>query len=126
MTTTNDRTLCCSDTCEKRFECDRSHINHIGTYYVEDYSSFGTGTYTDNGCEIEHWCGKLGEYKMFEPIKKTSDYQQWKDWLDKWNVKYEEKTWNPNEKELVVGGSYCQASVAFDLEDNFICMTAYE
>lgn len=71
MTTTNDRTLCCSDTCEKRFECDRSHINHIGTYYVEDYSSFGTGTYTDNGCEIEHWCGKLGDYKMFEPIEPT-------------------------------------------------------
>lgn len=65
---TNDRTLCCSDTCEKRFECDRSHINHIGTYYVEDYSRFGIGTYTDNGCEIEHWCGKEGNYKMFEPI----------------------------------------------------------
>lgn len=71
MTTTNDRTLCCSDTCEKRFECDRSHINHIGTYYVEDYSSFGTGTYTDNGCEIKHWCGKEGNYKMFEPIEPT-------------------------------------------------------
>lgn len=69
MTTTNDRTFCCSDTCEKRFECDRSHINHIGTYYVEDYSRFGTGTFTDNGCEIEHWCGKDGDYKMFEPIE---------------------------------------------------------
>ena len=71
MTTTNGRTLCCSDTCEKRFECDRSDINHIGTYYVEDYSSFGTGTYTDNGCEVEHWCGRLGDYKMFEPIEPT-------------------------------------------------------
>lgn len=66
---TNDRTLCCSDTCEKRFECDRSHINHVGTYYVEDYSRFGTGTYTDDGCKIEHWCGKDGDYKMFEPIE---------------------------------------------------------
>ena len=70
---TNSRTLCCSITCEKRFECNISHINHIGTYYVEDYSSFGTGTYTDNGCEIEHWCGKLGDYKMFKPIEKEEE-----------------------------------------------------
>ena len=66
---TGDRTLCCSDTCEKRFECGRCDINNSGTYLVEDYSSFGTGTFTDNGCEIEHWCGKEGNYKMFEPIK---------------------------------------------------------
>ena len=66
---TNDRTLCCSDTCEKRFECGRSHINHIGTHYVEDYSSFGTGTHTGHGCEIKYWCGKLGDYKMFEQIE---------------------------------------------------------
>lgn len=65
---TNSRTLCCSITCEKRFECGRADINNIGTYYVEDYSRFGTGTFTDNGCEIEHWCGELGNYKMFEPI----------------------------------------------------------
>ena len=71
MTTTNDRTLCCSDTCEKRFECDISHINHIGTYYVEDYSSFGTATYADNDCVVEHWCGKFGDYKMFKPIEKN-------------------------------------------------------
>lgn len=58
--------------------------------------------------------------------KNKTDYQQWKDWLDKWNVNYEEETWNPNKKELVVGGCYCQTSIVFDLEDNFICMTAYE
>lgn len=67
---TNSRTLCCSITCEKRFECGRAGINNIGTYYVEDYSRFGTGTFTDNGCEIEHWCGEEGDYKMFEPVKK--------------------------------------------------------
>lgn len=55
-----------------------------------------------------------------------SDYQQWKDWLDRWNVDYEEQTWNPNVKELIIGGSYCQAAIVFDLEDNFKCMTAYE
>lgn len=55
-----------------------------------------------------------------------NDYEQWKQWLEKWNVKYEEKEWNPNQKELIVGGTYCQASVVFDLENNFIAMTAYE
>ena len=59
-------------------------------------------------------------------IDYISDYEQWKQWLDKWNVTYEEKQWNPNEKELIIGGCYCQASIVFDLNDNFICMTAYE
>lgn len=55
-----------------------------------------------------------------------SDYEQWKQWLNKWNVEYEEKQWSPNKKELIVGGCYCQASMAFDLFDNFIGMTVYE
>lgn len=65
---TDDRTLCCSKTCEKRFECGKSDINNVGIYFVEDWSSFGSGTYTDNGCEIEYSCGKNGNYKMFEPV----------------------------------------------------------
>ena len=73
INTTDDRTLCCSNTCEKRFECGMSYMNNIGTHYVEDYSSFGTGTYTDNVCKIEHWCGKLGDYKMFKSIKKEEE-----------------------------------------------------
>ena len=55
-----------------------------------------------------------------------NDYQQWKEWLDKWNVEYEEVTWNPNVKELVIGGAYCLASVMFSLDNNFVRMTAYE
>lgn len=66
---TDNRTFCCSMNCKKRFECARADINNKGTHYVEDYSSFGTGTYSDNGCEIEHWCGENGDYKMFEPIE---------------------------------------------------------
>lgn len=58
--------------------------------------------------------------------KCASDYIQWKNWLDRWNVKYEEKIWNPNIKELIIGGTYCQASIVFDLDDKFIEMTAYE
>lgn len=55
-----------------------------------------------------------------------NDYEQWKEWLNKWNVDYEEKAWNKNQKELIVNGSWCVASVVFDLENNFKCMTAYE
>lgn len=55
-----------------------------------------------------------------------NDYEQWKEWLDKWNIGYDEWMHHPNVKELVVFGRYCQASIVFDLEDNFIRMTAYE
>ena len=65
----NDKTLCCSNTCKKRFECNRSSINHIGAYLVEDWSSFGSGFLSNNECKVEYWCGELGNYKMFEPIK---------------------------------------------------------
>ena len=66
------KTLCCSTKCEKRFECAKADINNEGTHCVEDFSSFGTGTFTDNGCEIEHWCGEEGNYKMFEPIEEIN------------------------------------------------------
>lgn len=65
-------TYCCSDTCEKKFICGRHAYNHTGLCYVEDYSSYGSGTITENGCEIKYWCGELGDYKMFEPVKDTS------------------------------------------------------
>ena len=65
------KTLCCSDKCKKRFECAKADINNKGMHCVEDYYSFGSGTMTENGCEIEHWCGEMGNYKMFEPIEPT-------------------------------------------------------
>lgn len=55
-----------------------------------------------------------------------TDYEEWKQWLDKWNIKYEEEIWNPDQKELIIGGSFCQASIVFNLKNEFICMTAYE
>ena len=55
-----------------------------------------------------------------------SDYEQWKQWFDKWSVPYREETWNPNQKELIVDGSWSVASVVFDLDNKFICMTSYE
>ena len=61
-------TFCCSDKCEKRLWCANHSLNNEGTHCVEDYSSFGAGACTNNGCEIEYWCGKEGNYKMFEPV----------------------------------------------------------
>lgn len=57
---------------------------------------------------------------------KKNDYEQWKEWFDKWNIPYREETWHQNKKELIVDGTWCLASVMFDLENNFECMTAYE
>ncbi len=55
-----------------------------------------------------------------------SDYEQWKEWLDKWNVEYTEETWNPGLKELIIRGSYCVASIQFDLNEKYLELTAYE
>lgn len=73
MNITNNKTLCCSDICEKQNECARHCINNYGTCYVENYYSFGSGTMSENGCEIEHWCGEQGHWRMFEPIDKKPD-----------------------------------------------------
>ena len=75
MNLTDSRTLCCSNTCERKFECGRSCYTNSGTHCVEDYSSFGTGTYTNEGCHVEHWCGKLGDYKMFEPVSQNTEIE---------------------------------------------------
>lgn len=65
-------TLCCSTTCEKRTKCARHSMNNTGLYYVENFESYGSGYMTTNGYEIDHWCGKLGDYKMFEPIEEIT------------------------------------------------------
>ena len=71
-------------------------------------------------------CSENCKHYEIPTLKISNDYEQWKDWLDRWGITYEEKTWNPNIKELIIGGNYCQAAIVFDLENNFKCMTAYE
>lgn len=60
---------CCSSHCKKYFNCQLADINNEGMNIVENYHEWGSGTYTDEGCVIEHYCGELGDYKMFEPIE---------------------------------------------------------
>lgn len=64
------KTCCCSSHCKKYFDCQLADINNEGMNIVENYHEWGFGTYTDEGCVIEHYCGELGDYKMFEPIEK--------------------------------------------------------
>lgn len=62
------KTVCCSNKCEKQTYCANHAINNEGTNVCEDFYSFGSGTMSENGCEIKYWCGELGEYKMYEPV----------------------------------------------------------
>ena len=64
------KTCCCSSHCKKYFDCQLADINNEGMNIVENYHEWGSCTYTDEGCVIEHYCGELGDYKMFEPIEK--------------------------------------------------------
>lgn len=64
------KTCCCSSHCKRYFDCQLADINNEGMNIVNNYHEWGSGTFTDEGCVIEHYCGELGDYKMFEPVKK--------------------------------------------------------
>jgi len=87
--------------------------------YIEDFSEIKNITIRDVFAEYDN-------NRILETDEVKTDYQQWKEWLDKWNVDYKEKTWIPNQKDLVVFGRYSVAAIVFDLDDNFVRMTAYE
>ena len=61
------KTTCCSDKCEKRHYCAKYYFNNMGECVCEDYSSFASGSISNGECKVEYWCGKEGDYKMFEP-----------------------------------------------------------
>jgi hypothetical protein len=66
---------CCSTVCERKHLC----ANHIDSpidestdkiTLVEDYWSFGSCSISSEGITNEdYWCGPMGDYKMFTPIK---------------------------------------------------------
>lgn len=41
--------------------------------------------------------------------KEKTDYEQWEDWLDKWNVKYEKRN-----SHIVIKGEYAETLISFD------------
>lgn len=66
-------TLCCSNVCEKRTECKKHSMNNEGMHYVEDFYYFGSGSIGVDGIKENWWCGELGDYEMFRPIKLTQE-----------------------------------------------------
>ena len=84
------KTCCCSSHCKKYFDCQLADINNKGMNIVENYHEWGSGTYTDEGCVIEHYCGELGNYKMFVQVE------------HKWNELYEKTPPVNKEVELKV------------------------
>lgn len=67
------KTCCCSTICEKQIQCAKHSINNVGMHYIEDFYSYGSHAETADGyVQEEYWCGKLGDYKMFESVMDTT------------------------------------------------------
>ena len=64
--------ICISNCCEKYDECGRT-IPHKEIEQAVNWYSFGSATINFNTKDVKEdwWCGKLGNYAMFEP--KTID-----------------------------------------------------
>lgn len=54
-----------------------------------------------------------------------TDYEQWKQWLDRWKVFYTERE-HCFGKELSVSGLHCEALIEFDDSGKFKELTAEE
>ena len=70
------KTCCCSSHCKKYFDCQLADINNEGTNFVNNYHEWGSGIFADEVCVIEHYCGELGDYKMFEPVENKEDKEE--------------------------------------------------
>lgn len=64
-----DGISCGGTKCSIKDRC-KKYNTPPGEYQYIDYSQFGSGTFTDNGCEFEVYCGDDSkDYKYFEEIK---------------------------------------------------------
>lgn len=68
-------TYCEGDNCSKKSTCKLHCVDDTGEnecYQYIDYSHYGSGSYTDGKCVIEHWCGNdSNNYPRYEPIENT-------------------------------------------------------
>jgi hypothetical protein len=65
--------LCCSDNCKRKSDCGLHCSNNFGTHQIEDFSCYGSSGISTKGVTEDWWCGELGNYKMFQPIKLTRE-----------------------------------------------------
>ena len=63
------RTVCCSNECERQFECALHSINNEGTNYCENFYNFGSGSISSEGCTEHWWCSEKGNWGMFEQVE---------------------------------------------------------
>lgn len=90
------KTVCCSNVCELRQKCAKHAINNEGINYCEDFSFFGSGTISGDGCTTDYWCGELGKHKMFEPVNRVSKetLQELEDILSKLGIAVRDENGN--------------------------------
>lgn len=62
-------TYCEGENCSKKDTCKFHCITTAGTYEYIDYSNYGSGTFSDGKCVIEHWCGDQGNHKLYKPLE---------------------------------------------------------
>ena len=65
--------LCCSDNCKRKSDCGLHCSNNSGAHQIEDFSCYGSSGISTEGVTEDWWCGELGNYKMFQPIKLTRE-----------------------------------------------------
>ena len=63
------RTVCCSNECERQFECALHSINNEGTNYCENFYNFGSGSISSEGCTEHWWCSEKGNWDMFVQVE---------------------------------------------------------
>lgn len=58
-----------------------------------------------------------------KPEVKT-DFEQWKEWLDKWEIEYIERSIN-DRKNLIIPGLEANTRIKFDKQEKFVYVTSF-
>lgn len=63
------KTVCCSNQCERQFDCSLHSINNEGINYCEDFYNFGSGSISSEDCTEHWWCSEKGNWGMFVQVE---------------------------------------------------------
>ena len=66
--------VCCSFECKYFNKCIHASINNNGVHTARSYATQGSGDSHNN--ITEYYCGELGQYKEFKPIKEGNDNER--------------------------------------------------
>lgn len=64
---------CISENCENHLTCKRymENLPRYETHTLEGLLSFGSGSCSNEGYDIDYWCGPLGNYKMYIEVEEN-------------------------------------------------------